>query len=52
VTRHFRGFTDAAVENGWSRVYAGIHFVRAVADGYGQGTSIGRKTALLLPAVQ
>ena len=51
VTRHFRGFTDAAVENGWSRVYAGIHFVRAVADGYEQGTSIGRTTALLLPAV-
>ena len=52
VTRHFRGFSDAAVENGWSRVYAGIHFVKAVTDGYLQGTSIGQKTALLLPAVQ
>jgi hypothetical protein len=52
VTRRFQGFSEAAVENGWSRVYAGIHFVRAVADGYSQGTSIGRKTARLLPAIR
>ena len=48
VTRQFRGFTDAALENGWSRVYAGIHFVHAVADGYKQGIGIGNKTAHLL----
>lgn len=51
VTRHFRGFSDAALENGASRVYAGIHFVDAVADGYKQGTGIGRSVAHLLPAV-
>ena len=28
VARHFEGFSDAAVENGDSRVYAGIHFVK------------------------
>jgi hypothetical protein len=49
--RHFRGFSDAAIENGASRVYAGIHFLHAVADGYEQGAGIGRKTARLLPAV-
>jgi len=51
VTRHFEGFSDAAVENGASRVYAGIHFVKAVTDGYRQGKGIGRTTARLLPAV-
>jgi membrane-associated phospholipid phosphatase len=49
VTRQFRGFSDAAIENGWSRVYAGIHFVHAVAAGYKQGFGIGNKTAHLLP---
>ena len=51
VTRHFGGFSDAALENGVSRVYAGIHFVEAVTDGYHQGMGIGRKVAHLLPAV-
>jgi len=49
VTRSFRSFTDAAVENGLSRAYAGIHFLRAVADGYWQGRGIGRTIARLLP---
>jgi membrane-associated phospholipid phosphatase len=49
VTRAFRNFTHAAVENGASRVYCGIHFVRAVADGYGLGQGIGRKAARDLP---
>jgi len=49
VTRSFRSFTDAAVENGLSRAYAGIHFLRAIADGYWQGRGIGRKIARLLP---
>jgi membrane-associated phospholipid phosphatase len=47
--RSFRGFSDAAVENGASRVYAGIHFVDAVADGYKQGAGIGRRVAHHLP---
>jgi hypothetical protein len=51
VTRDFRGFSHAALENGASRVYAGIHFVDAVTDGYQQGTGIGRKVAHLLPAI-
>ena len=52
VTRSFAGFSDAAIENGWSRVYAGIHFVRAVEHGYLQGTRIGQKTTHLLKPVQ
>ena len=42
VTREYKSFTQAAVENGLSRVYCGIHFVRAVNDGYRMGQSIGR----------
>lgn len=49
VTRSFRSFTEAAVENGLSRAYAGIHFLRAIADGYWQGRGIGRKVERLLP---
>jgi membrane-associated phospholipid phosphatase len=45
VTRTFDGFTTAAVENGLSRAYAGIHFLRAVVDGYWQGRGIGRQVA-------
>jgi hypothetical protein len=52
VTRHYRSLTQAAVENGLSRVYGGIHFVRAVVDGYRQGTGIGRAVAQLLPVVR
>jgi membrane-associated phospholipid phosphatase len=51
VTRHFRGFTEAAVENGISRAYAGIHFIRAIDDGYWQGRGIGRRVERLLPPV-
>lgn len=51
VVRDFEGFSDAALENGASRVYAGIHFVKAVVDGHKQGRGIGRTTARLLPAV-
>jgi hypothetical protein len=50
VTRSFRGFTEAAVENGMSRAYAGIHFLRAISDGYRQGSGIGRKIETMLPA--
>ena len=52
ATRRFKGFSSAAMENGASRVFAGIHFIRAVADGYQQGRDIGRKTSRLLPAIR
>jgi len=45
VTRHYRGFSQAAEENGLSRVYAGIHFSHAVRDGRRQGRSIGQAVA-------
>jgi hypothetical protein len=49
VTRSFRSFSVAAVENGLSRAYAGLHFIRAIADGYSQGRGIGRTIERLLP---
>jgi len=49
VTRRYHSFTQAAVENGLSRVYGGIHFLHAVNDGFRQGKGIGRDTARLLP---
>jgi membrane-associated phospholipid phosphatase len=52
VTRSFRSFSEAAVENGLSRAYAGIHFLRAIADGYWQGRGIGRSVERLLPPVR
>jgi hypothetical protein len=51
VTRRFKGFSPAARENGHSRIYAGIHFRRAVEDGYKQGQRIGRAVVGLLPPV-
>jgi hypothetical protein len=48
VTRYFQGFSEAARENGRSRVYAGIHFQRAVTDGYRQGRRIGRAVSKAL----
>jgi hypothetical protein len=52
VTRHYRGFSQAAEENGQSRLYAGIHFRHAVKDGRRQGRSIGRAVAEALPPVR
>lgn len=49
VTRSFQSFRDAAIENGMSRAYAGIHFLRAIADGYSQGRGIGKKVVKALP---
>jgi hypothetical protein len=40
--RSFSSFSEAAIENGESRIYAGIHFRSAVQDGIKQGRSIGR----------
>jgi membrane-associated phospholipid phosphatase len=52
VTRHFKGFSAAARENGLSRVYAGIHFPHAVSAGHRQGESVGRAVAEALEAVR
>jgi hypothetical protein len=49
VTRRFNSFSEAAIENGLSRVYGGIHFLHAVQDGYRQGRSIGGSISRLLP---
>jgi hypothetical protein len=50
VTRHYRGFSTPAEENGLSRLYAGIHFRHAVRDGRRQGRSIGQAVAQALPS--
>ena len=42
ITRSFASFSDAARENGESRIYAGIHFRSAVDNGIKQGKRIGR----------
>jgi hypothetical protein len=52
VTRRFDSFTQAASEARWSRVYGGIHFVKAIADGQHMGKSIGAAVSLLLPPVE
>jgi hypothetical protein len=41
LTRSYTSFSQAAAENGDSRVYAGIHFRSAVEDGIKQGEKIG-----------
>jgi len=41
LTRSFASFSQAAAENGESRIYAGIHFRSAVEDGIEQGKNIG-----------
>lgn len=52
VTREYRGFAQAAQENGLSRLYAGIHFRHAIQDGRRQGRGIGRAVADALPPVR
>ena len=52
VTRVYRKFSDAADENGLSRLYAGIHFRDAVKEGRRQGRSVGRSVSEALPAVR
>jgi len=44
ITRRFWSFSEAAHENGASRVLAGIHFASAVQAGYEQGERIGAWT--------
>ena len=41
ITRSFRSLSQAALENANARVYAGIHFRTACADGVRQGRLIG-----------
>ncbi len=43
LTRSFRSFSEAARENGDSRVYAGVHFRSACVDGVALGERIGRR---------
>jgi len=52
VTRHYRGFSQAAEENGMSRLYAGIHFRHAVKDGRRQGRSVGQSVAEALAPIR
>lgn len=52
VEREYRKISDAAVENGLSRLYAGIHFQHAIRDGRRQGRSIGRAVAEALAPVR
>jgi hypothetical protein len=52
VTRHYRGFSRAAEENGLSRLYAGIHFRHAIDEGRRQGRSIGKAVSNALPKVR
>ncbi|HEX2541073.1 MAG TPA: vanadium-dependent haloperoxidase [Caldimonas sp.] len=49
VSREYRGFSQAAQENGLSRLYAGIHFRHAVEHGRRQGRSVGKAVAVALP---
>jgi hypothetical protein len=44
ITRSFTSLSEAAAENGESRIYAGIHFRSSVEDGIEQGKKIGRFT--------
>jgi hypothetical protein len=44
TTRKFWSFSEAARENGASRILAGIHFTSAVQAGYEQGERIGAFT--------
>jgi hypothetical protein len=41
IPRRFWSFSEAARENGASRVFAGIHFPTAVDQGYAQGEAVG-----------
>src|SRR5262249_51837335 len=51
IVRSFDSLSQAAKENGMSRIYAGIHFRSAVEDGVKQGRQIGAYTInrFLLP---
>jgi len=48
VVHDFRSFSQAATENGLSRIYVGFHFRKAVTDGLRHGGLIGRQAATTL----
>jgi membrane-associated phospholipid phosphatase len=50
--RRFDSLSEAALENGLSRVYGGIHFLHAVEDGLQLGKGIGRAVSHLLPEME
>lgn len=52
IEREYRKVSDAAFENGLSRLYAGIHFRHAIRYGRRQGRSIGRAVAETLAPVR
>ncbi len=47
VLRHYSRFSQAAAENGESRILVGYHFRKAVKDGIVHGTKIGDRAASL-----
>ena len=49
--RGYTSFTQAAIENAYSRVLIGFHFRNATAEGMAYGTKIGELAATLLPPV-
>ncbi len=44
VVRRYTSFSQAATENGLSRILVGFHFRNAVEDGIGHGAKIGDRT--------
>ena len=47
VLRHYSRFSQAAAENGESRILVGYHFRKAVEDGIVHGTKIGNRAVSL-----
>jgi hypothetical protein len=43
VLRHYAGFSQAAAENGRSRILVGFHFRKAVEEGIKHGAKIGKR---------
>jgi hypothetical protein len=52
VLRSFASFTQAANENGLSRVLVGFHFRNATAEGTAYGRKIGERAATLLQSAK
>lgn len=52
VTRQYNGFSQAAQDNGLSRLYAGIHFPHAIKHGRRQGRSVGKAVTEALAPVR
>jgi hypothetical protein len=48
VTRHFVNFSEAAKECRLSRVYGGIHFQKAINDGFHLGKDVGEAVSKML----